>query len=122
MIWRLFFTLGSQSLFYLQFLRLVTFSFARRFEGKDVSAAYQPVISVAVCSGHHSGVHFVSRVMLLSWIVVQEVPMFGAWVSPCCLEPILLLEQCVDDDELTFRTEFQKQLPVIIAVANSVST
>ena len=25
--------------------------------------------------------------------------MFGAWVSPCCLEPILL-EQGVGDDEL----------------------
>ena len=105
---------------YLQ-LRLGTFSLGKGLEGKGDLAAYQPMISVAVCTEHHSGVHFVSRVMLLSWIVVQEVPMFGAWVSPCCLEPILLLEQCVDDDELTFRTEFQKQLPVIIAVANSVS-
>ena len=59
--------------------------------------------------------------MLLSQDVVQEVPVFGAWVSPCCLEPILL-EQGVGDDELMLRTELQKQAPVVIAVANSVST
>ena len=47
---------------------------------------------------------------------------FGAWVSPCCLEPILLLEQGVGNDELMLRTELQKQAPVFIAVANSVST
>ena len=50
------------------------------------------------------------------------MPVFGAWVSPCCLEPILLLEQGVDDDELMLRTELQKQGPFVIAVANSVST
>ena len=60
--------------------------------------------------------------MLLSQDVVQEVPVFGAWVSLCCLEPILLLEQCVGDDELMLRAELQKQGPVAIAVANSVST
>ena len=48
--------------------------------------------------------------------------MFGAWVSPCCIEPILLLEQGVGDDELMLQTELQKQWPVVIAVANSVST
>ena len=48
--------------------------------------------------------------------------MFGAWVSPCRLEPILLLEQDVGDDELVLRTELQKQGPFVIAVANSVST
>ena len=46
--------------------------------------------------------------------------MFGAWVSPCCPEPILSLEQGVDDDELMLRTELQRQAPVVIAVANSV--
>ena len=59
--------------------------------------------------------------MLLSQDVVQGVPVFGAWVSPCCLEPILLLEQGVGDDEPMLRTELQKQAPVVIAVANSVS-
>ena len=59
--------------------------------------------------------------MLLSQDVVQEVPVFGAWVSPCCLEPILLLKQGVGDDELMFRTELQKQAPIVNAVANSVS-
>ena len=34
--------------------------------------------------------------------------MFGVWVSPCCLEPILL-KQGVGDDELMLRTELQKQ-------------
>ena len=53
---------------------------------------------------------------------MQEVPVFGTWVSPCCLEPILLLEQGVGDDELMFRTEIQNQAPVVIAVVNSVST
>ena len=48
--------------------------------------------------------------------------MFGAWVSPCYLEPILLLAQGVGDDELMLRTEPQKQAPVVIVVANSVST
>ena len=48
--------------------------------------------------------------------------MFGAWVSPCCLEPILLLEQDVGDDELMLRTELQKQAPVAFAIVNSVST
>ena len=48
--------------------------------------------------------------------------MFGAWVPPCCLDQILLLEQGVDDDELMLTTELQTQAPVVIAVANSVST
>ena len=60
--------------------------------------------------------------MLPSQDVVQEVPVFGAWVSPCCLQPILLLEQGVDDGELMLRTELQKQAPVVIVVANSLST
>ena len=64
----------------------------------------------------------ISRVMLPSQDVVQEVPVFGAWVSPCCLEPILLLEQSVGDDELMFRRGLQKQAPVVTAVANFVST
>ena len=64
----------------------------------------------------------ITPVMLPSQGVVQEVPVFGAWVSPCCLEPILLLEQDVGDDELMLRTELQKQVPIVIAVANSVST
>ena len=59
--------------------------------------------------------------MLPSQDVVQEVLVFEAWVSPCCLEPILLLEQSVGDDELMLRTELKKQAPVVIAVANSVS-
>ena len=48
--------------------------------------------------------------------------MLGAWVSPCCLEPIILLEQGVGDDKLMLRTELQKQASTVIAVANSVST
>ena len=48
--------------------------------------------------------------------------MFGAWVSPRCLEPIRLPKQGVGDDELLLRTELQQQTPVVIAVANSVST
>ena len=43
--------------------------------------------------------------MLLSQDIVQEVPVFEAWVSPCCLEPIRLLEQGVGDGELMLRTE-----------------
>ena len=60
--------------------------------------------------------------MLQSYDVVQEVPVFGTWVSPCLLEPILLVEQGVGDDDLMLRTELQKQVPVVIAVANFVST
>ncbi len=60
--------------------------------------------------------------MLPSQDVVQEVPVFEAWLSTCCLEPILLLEQGVGDDEPLIRTELQKQAPVVIADANSVST
>ena len=48
--------------------------------------------------------------------------MFGSWVSPCRLEPILLLEQDVNDDELVLRTELQEQAPAVIAVSNFVST
>ena len=48
--------------------------------------------------------------------------MFETCVSSCCLEPILLREQGVGDDELMLRTELQKQAPVVITVANSVST
>ena len=59
--------------------------------------------------------------MLPSQDVVQEVPVFGAWVSLCCLEPIHLLEQGVGDDKLILRAELQKQAPVVIAIANSVS-
>ena len=47
--------------------------------------------------------------------------MSGAWVSPCCLDSILLLEQGVGDDELMLRTELQNEDPAVIAVANSVS-
>ena len=79
------------------------------------------MISVAVCTGHLSIVKYISRVLLPSQDVAQEEPVFGAWVSPCCLEPILLLEQDVGDDELMLRTELQSQAPVV-AVANSVST
>ena len=60
--------------------------------------------------------------MLPSQDVGQEVPVFGAWVSPRCIEPIPLLEQGVCDDELMLRTELQKQVPVVIAVAKFVST
>ena len=59
--------------------------------------------------------------MLPSQDVIHEVPVFGAWVAPYCLEPISLLEQGVVDDELMLRTELQKQASVVIAVANSVS-
>ena len=41
---------------HLQFLRLGTFPPGRRLEGEGDFASYQPVISVAVCTGHHSGV------------------------------------------------------------------
>ena len=40
----------------LQFLRLGTFPLWRTLEGKGDFAAYQPMISVAVRTGHHSGV------------------------------------------------------------------
>ena len=60
--------------------------------------------------------------MLPSQDIVQEMPMYGAWMSPCCLEPILLLEHSVGHDELMLRTELQKQAPAVITVANSVST
>ena len=59
--------------------------------------------------------------MLPSHDVVQEVPVFGALVFSCDLDPTLLLEQGVGDDKLMLRTEFQKQASVVIAVANSVS-
>ena len=59
--------------------------------------------------------------MLLSQDVVQGVPVFGVWVSPCCLEPILLLEQVVCDDELMLRKKLQKQAPIVIAITNSMS-
>ena len=60
--------------------------------------------------------------MLPSQDGVQEVPVFGAWVSPCCLEPILLPERDVGDDELLLRTELQRQASVVSTVANSVAT
>ena len=80
---------------HLQFLRLGNFPLGRRLESKDDFAAYRPMISVAVYTGDHSGIWCVSRVKLPSYDVVQEVPVFEAWVSPCCLEPIVLLEQGV---------------------------
>ena len=89
---------------HLQFLRLGTFLLGRRPGGKGDFAAYQPMIIVAVHTGHHPGVQYVSCVMLPRQDVVQEVPVFAAWVSPCDLEPILLLEQGVGDDELMLRT------------------
>ena len=86
----------------MQFRLLGIFSLDRILEGKGDFAAYQPMISVAVCTGHRSGVLHVSRVMLPSQDVVQGVPVFGAWVSPCCLEPILLLEQRAGDELLSW--------------------
>ena len=92
---------------HLQFLRLGTFPLRRRPESKGDFAAFQPMHSVAVCTGHLSIVKYISRVLLPSQDVAQEEPVFGAWVSPCCLEPILLLEHGVDDDELILRTTEQ---------------
>ena len=63
-----------------------------------------------------------SLVSLPSSGVVQAVPVFGVWVPLCCLESVLLLEQGTGDYELMLRTELQKQAPVVIAVANSLST
>ena len=63
-----------------------------------------------------------SLVSLPSSGVVQEVPVFGVWMLLCCLEPVLLLKQGAGDYELMLRTELQKQAPVVIAVANFVST
>ena len=48
--------------------------------------------------------------------------MFGVWVPPRCLKPVLLLGQGVGDDELMLKTELQKQAAVVITVVNSVST
>ena len=48
--------------------------------------------------------------------------MFGAWVPPCCLEPLLPLEQGAVDDELMLKIDPQKQAPVVIAVASFVPT
>ena len=48
--------------------------------------------------------------------------MFGVWVSLCCLESILLLEQGVGYDDLVLRAELWKQASVVIAVSNSMST
>ena len=48
--------------------------------------------------------------------------MAGAWVPSCCLEPIILMKQGVGDAELLLETEVRKRAPVVIAVANSVST
>ena len=107
---------------HLQFLRPGTFPLGRRLEDKGDFAVCQLMISVAVCTGHHSGMWYVSHITLPNLGVVQEVPVFGAWVSPCCLEPILLLEQCIGNDEQMLRTDLQKQAPVVIAVANSMST
>ena len=41
---------------HLQFLRLETFPPERRLESKGDFAAYQPMISLTVCTGHYSGV------------------------------------------------------------------
>ena len=51
-------------LVHLQFLPVGTVPLGRRLEGKDDFAAYQPMVSVVVCTGHHSGVWFVSHVMV----------------------------------------------------------
>ena len=58
---------------HLQFLRMGSFPLGRRLKGKCDFAVYQPMISVAVCTGHRSGVQYVSRVMLPSQDIVQEV-------------------------------------------------
>ena len=54
--------------------------------------------------------------------MVLEVPVFRVWVPPCCLEPVLLLEQGAGDDKLVLRTEVQKQASVVIAVISHMST
>ena len=41
---------------HLEFLRLETFPLGRRLEGKGDFSAYQPMIRVTVCTGHHSRV------------------------------------------------------------------
>ena len=45
-----------QKFVHLQFLRLGTFPLGRKLQGKGDFAAYQPMISLEVCTGHHSGV------------------------------------------------------------------
>ena len=57
----------------LKFLLLGTFPLGRRLEGKSDFTEYQPMIGVAFCTVHHSGM-YVSPVTLPSQGAVQEVP------------------------------------------------
>ena len=50
--------------------------------------------------------------MLPSQDLVQKMSVFGAWVSPCCFEPILLLEQGVGNDELVLRKYSRSKRPL----------
>ena len=75
------------------------------------------MISATVNTGHHSGVQYVSRVMMPSQDVVREVRVFGAWVPPCCLEPILLLEQGVGEDELELEHYSRSKRPLSLQIS-----
>ena len=84
---------------HLQFLRLGTFCLGTfplgvSLEGNGDFAVYQPQISVAFCTGRHSGVWYVSRVMLPSSLGGASVWSLNVSILPwtaLLLEPMLVM-------------------------------
>ena len=80
----------------------------------------QPVVSVAVCTGHNSCVKYICDITLTYQDIIQEVPMLGAWGLPGGFESGFLLEHVVGYVERVLHTELQSQVAIVVAVSNSV--
>ena len=78
------------------------------------------MVSVAFSAGHHFGVNDVLEVTLVHKNVINEMQMFGPGMHPGCFKSVLLLEDSVGDDKLLLSTKLQQQVPVVIAVTNSM--
>ena len=50
--------------------------------------------------------------------VVQEVPVFGAWVLPVPIESCILLDQEIDDYQSLSCTQLRQHAPIGVADAN----
>ena len=54
--------------------------------------------------------------------VVQEVPVFGAWVLPVSIESGILLEQEIDDYQSLSCTQLRQHAPIGVADANCMAS
>ena len=78
--------------------------------------------SPTVCTTHQFGDCYVLLVFLPSDNVIQQMPVFGAKMHPCCHVTMGQPEDQVGDKEIVFIASFKQQEDVANAFAYSVSS